>query len=219
MAKSSSTEFNSLCTMLKLQNSRLSAIDVDSEKNITSALDELNNHYRNQVQAQTWPKLSSVSSKSSSAFNVSPNEPVDIAALVAQNPDLIQALLSSTTTGIRKCYRCNQPGHLAKDCPAPPTNASNRGRSRERNQQSSKSTSRSRGHSNSSAKSTKSNGSQSQPKNIPLPPKRSRTPAPKSVTYKNPQTYAAVLGNATPGYSPFQAYILQGNTPDDLSKE
>lgn len=48
MAKSSATKFNSLCTMLKLQTSRLSAIDVDSKKNITSDY---------QFQAHTWPKL------------------------------------------------------------------------------------------------------------------------------------------------------------------
>ncbi|KAL7484243.1 hypothetical protein ACHAW6_009892 [Cyclotella cf. meneghiniana] len=224
MAKSSSTEFNSLCTMLKLQNSCLSAIDVDSEKNITSALDELNNHYRDQVQAHTWPKLSSFSSKSSSAFNVSPNQPFDIAALIAQNSDIIQALLSSVNHSDRICYNCKKPGHIAANCPAPfARDGLNRGRSHERKQhhKSMQSKSGSHGNSNSSAKSAKSNASQSQPNTIPIPPKRTGTPAPsKSVTYKNPQTYAAVVNTpaSTSDYSPFAAYILHGNAPHDSSK-
>jgi hypothetical protein len=74
MAKSSSSEFNSLCTMIKLASARLPAKEVDSEKNILDALDELNKHYRDQVHGQKWPKLSS--SSPSSAFIASPSRPL-----------------------------------------------------------------------------------------------------------------------------------------------
>jgi hypothetical protein len=126
MAKSSSSEFNSLCTMIKLASARLPAKTVDSEKTILDALDELNKHYRDQVHGQKWPKLSSVSSSppsayitssscpSSSAFITSPLrpsssfQPNDVAAFIAHNPGFVQALLSSLNHSDRICYNCKK---------------------------------------------------------------------------------------------------------------
>ena len=236
MAKSSSSEFNSLCTMIKLASARLPAKEVDSEKNILDALDELNKHYREQVHGQKWPKLSSSSPSSAfitssshplpSVFITSPSrppgsfQPADVAAFIAQYPDFVQALLSSLNNhSDRICYNCKKTGHIASNCPdSSRFNNSSRGRSRERSSRNKPSNSRSRGASNNS---TRSNASQSNPKTIPIPPRRPSTPAPaKSVTYKNPQTYAAAVNDAAAAanYSPFQAFLLRGDN-DDSSKE
>ena len=236
MAKSSSSEFNSLCTMLKLASARLPAKEVDSEKNILEALDELNKHYRDLVHGQKWPRL--LSSSPSSAFIASPSrpspsafvtspscppssfKPSDVSAFIAQHPDFVQALLSSLNQhNDRICYNCKKPGHIATNCPNISSyNNSSRGRSRERTSGTRPSNSRSRGASNNS---TRSNGSQSNRRTIPIPPKRAPTPAPaKSVTYKSPQTYAAAVNDNTSSaeYSPFQAFLLRGDN-DDSSKE
>ena len=236
MAKSSSSEFNSLCTMIKLASARLPAKEVDSEKTILDALDELNKHYRDQVHGQKWPKLSSSSPSSAfiaspsrpspSAFITSPSrppssfQPTDVAAFIAQYPDFVQALLSSLNNhSDRICYNCKKTGHIASNCPeSSRSNNSSRGRSRERSSRNKPSNSRSRGTSNNS---TRSNASQSNPKTIPIPPRRPSTPAPaKSVTYKNPQTYAAAVNDAAAAanYSPFQAFLLRGDN-DDSSKD
>jgi hypothetical protein len=237
MAKSSSAEFNSLCTMLKLASARLPAKEIDSEKNILEALDELNKHYREQVHGQKWPKFSSLSSSSAfiasscpspSAFITSSSQPTssfafqpsDVTAFIAQYPDFVQALLSSLNQhNDRICYNCKKPGHIASNCPNVSNyNNSSRGRSRERSSRTRPSNSRSRGASNTS---TRSNGSQSNRRTLPIPPKRASTPAPaKSVTYKNPQTYAAAVNDnaASADFSPFQAFLLRGDN-DDSSKD
>ncbi len=65
--------------------------------------------------------------------------------------------------------------------------------------------------------------SQSQPKNIPLPQKCALIHgSSKSVTYKNPQSSAAIVNinpDSVSDYSPFEAYILHGHVDDDLSKD
>jgi hypothetical protein len=150
MATSSSPEFNTLCTMLKLQYSCISHLEKEDKFTLFPILNDLNSHYRDAVQARTWPKLPT-SSKSQSAFLASKpsnSVPVDSTsssstshqdpfALLASNPDLLRAFVSSFNPAKPRdlnntiCYNCDEKGHIASNCPLPRCNHP-RGRPRDR---------------------------------------------------------------------------------------
>jgi hypothetical protein len=212
MRTSSDDTFNSMCTMLSLQ--QRSNVSLPSQasssailKTSSVILKDLVTFYHDAFQARRWPgALSSTTAHSSSALTVATSQqsiprslgqptfsPSDLVALLSQ-------LNANKNLGGKRCYNCDADDHLVADCPKP--NPKGHSRDKHRGRSPGRSDSRGRHDSRGRSFSRSQSRGRDRSRDAKPAPRRNDTPGrprsasrEKSVAFSKPESRAFTASN------------------------